>query len=273
MPTVRDLMHRGLITCPASATLGEVAALLVRERIHAVVVTDEADQAVGVVSDTDLLSGEWLATDVESLRTMTSITTDDLKSEPLATVDVDADAGEAAARMRKEHVSRLVVLEGEEPVGVITVSDLVAGLASVSTERAKVADVMSRAIVTALADTPVSAVARGMTERRSRSVVIVDRQGHPVGVVTGFDLLALIEAGGGGDLTAEAVMNPPLTIAPDASLQEAADAMLEAEVHRLLVVEPEGDGMPLGLISTSDIVAQMAEPGSVWAARPDDEES
>jgi hypothetical protein len=41
--------------------------------------------------------------------------------------------------------------------------------------------------------------------------------------------------------------------------------MIQYHIHRLLVVNPDQpDSMPLGLISTSDIVAEMAEPGSVW---------
>ena len=38
-----------------------------------------------------------------------------------------------------------------------------------------------------------------------------------------------------------------------------------ARSHRLLVVDPEdANAMPLGVISTADIVAAMAAPGSVW---------
>jgi CBS domain-containing protein len=60
-------------------------------------------------------------------------------------------------------------------------------------------------------------------------------------------------------------MHPPLTIGPDATLREAADTMLQHHIHRLIVVDPAYPaGMPLGLISTSDIVIEMAAPGSVW---------
>jgi CBS domain-containing protein len=51
-------------------------------------------------------------------------------------------------------------------------------------------------------------------------------------------------------------------------LREAADQMLRHEVHRLLVVAPDDPAqVPLGLISTSDIVGEMAAPESVWQAR------
>jgi len=50
-----------------------------------------------------------------------------------------------------------------------------------------------------------------------------------------------------------------------ATLREAADMMIENHHHRLLVVDPEQpDSMPLGIISSFDIVSQMAKPDSVW---------
>jgi CBS domain-containing protein len=62
-------------------------------------------------------------------------------------------------------------------------------------------------------------------------------------------------------------MHPPITIAPTASLREAADAMVRNEVHRLVVADPdEPHALPLGVISSYDIVAEMAEPGSRWAS-------
>ena len=60
-------------------------------------------------------------------------------------------------------------------------------------------------------------------------------------------------------------MHAPITIGPGATLREAADLMLEHEIHRLVVVDPAApDAVPLGVVATTDIVAEMAEPGSVW---------
>ena len=261
---VRDLMHRGLVTCPPETRLGDAASLLVRHRIHAVVVADSEGRPIGVLSDTDLLVGEWLSTDAAGLEVMLGMTAGELMTARPETIDDDAPASEAASRLRRGHILRLLVTEGGHPVGVISVSDLVASLAHASTERRCVADVMSRGIVVCAPDTPVSPAARTMTERRSRSIVVVDPVGRPVGVVTGFDLLALYQPGSDATTVAE-LMQPPLTIGPDASLREAADLMLKHETHGLVVVDPERpQTMPLGVVSTSDLVAEMAEPGSVW---------
>jgi CBS domain-containing protein len=101
-----------------------------------------------------------------------------------------------------------------------------------------------------------------MTERHSRSVVVVNAQGVVRGVVTGWDLLL---ADVDTTQTAAELMHPAVLIGPQASLREAADLMLVHHIHRLVVVDPtRPQAMPLGLLSTSDIIAEMAEPGSVW---------
>jgi signal-transduction protein with cAMP-binding, CBS, and nucleotidyltransferase domain len=41
--------------------------------------------------------------------------------------------------------------------------------------------------------------------------------------------------------------------------------MLDREVHRLVVVEAGGERtVPIGILSTADVVAEMAQKGSVW---------
>ncbi len=41
--------------------------------------------------------------------------------------------------------------------------------------------------------------------------------------------------------------------------------MIEHEVHRLVVIDPaRNDGAPIGTVSTSDILAEMADERSVW---------
>ncbi len=261
---VRDLMRTNLITCPPNTTLGAAAAMLARYQVHAIVVADPSGLQQGVVSDVDLLAGEWLSKNQDDLNAMRTMTAEQLMSTPVATIDADAPASEAAVRMRDERIHRLVVTEHERGIGVLSVSDLVRVLIPSLPERQTVGQVMSRGIVVCREDTPVSAAARAMTERRSRSVVVVNTHGRPLGVVTGFDLLPFV-IDGNGDALVSVLMRAPITIGPEASLREAADRMLQEHIHRLVVVDPaHPEGMPLGLISTSDIIMEMAAPGSVW---------
>lgn len=263
---VRDYMHRGLITCRADATLGQVAVLMNQNHVHALVVVDRDGRHLGVITDFDLMAGEWLSADPESLDVMRKMTAGDLMSTPMDTIDVNAPIKEAGSEMHEKVIRRLVVTEKGKPVGLISVSDLVASMAEAAdTKRETVADVMSDAYLVCRDKTPVVAVAKAMTSTRWRSVLVVNGMGKPLGVVSGLDLLAYCDPDDCQDKTVADVMHPVLVINMNATLREAADMMIENHHHRLLVVDPEQpESMPLGIISSFDIVAEMARPDSVW---------
>lgn len=262
---VRDVMHVGVITCPTSTTLGELTRQLVEHSVHAVFVEDERGTIIGVISDIDLLTGEWLFTDEESLRVLKSVTAGDLMSSPAASVEADVAVQQAAVQMADQHLHRLLVTEAGKPVGVISVSDIVRSLGHQEVIQRTVEEVMSRAIVVCRIDTPLAAVARGMSERRSRSVIVVESSGAPKGVVTGLDLMRFVGDNGFEQKMARDVMRAPITISPEASLREAADTMISHRIHRLVVVDSnQPETMPIGLISTSDIMIEMAQTGSTW---------
>lgn len=263
---VRDLMHRGLLTCHPHATLGEVAVLLDQHHVHALVVTDRDGRALGVLSDYDLLAGEWLSSDAESLAAMRKLTAADLMSQPVDSVESDLPLAEAVRALIEKDISRLLVTEDGKPVGVISLSDFVASIArEEEPRRDTVADVMSDAILVCREKTPIHSAARTMTQAGWRSVLVVDAQGKPLGVVSGADLLPCVQNGVDESVTVREVMHPALTIDIHASLRAAADKMIQHHHHRLIVVdEADPEAFPLGIISSFDIVAQMARPDSVW---------
>jgi hypothetical protein len=80
-----------------------------------------------------------------------------------------------------------------------------------------------------------------------------------------LDMLAACELENCDDRLVTEVMHPALTITMDASLQDAASMMIEHHHHRLVVIDPaDPDSIPLGIISSFDIVGEMARPDSVW---------
>ncbi len=258
MTAVRDLMTEGILTCPPDASPTDIARLLVRERVHAVFVLEDDGRPAGVVSDTDLIAREPSVGGDTGLAAMRDVTARQLMSAPVSTVDAGADVTEAAARLVNEHLGRLLVVEAGRPVGVLSVSDVVAFIGDRPRPRETLAQVMSHAIVVSQPDASIAAGARAMTERRSRSIVVVDIVGRPVGVVTGHDLLRRLVDGGASKL-ADVMSREILSIEPDATLQEAAERMLRHRVHRLVVVDPAPViAAPVGVISTADIVAAMA---------------
>ncbi len=115
---VREIMNEGVITCLASESLGEVAAILSDAEVSAAVVVDEAGIAQGVISQIDLVRryGEEL----------TAQCADEAMTALLLTISGEATVREGAAKMVKENVHRLFVLdEAGRPRGVLSMTDVV----------------------------------------------------------------------------------------------------------------------------------------------------
>ena len=265
--TIKDLMHEGLIVCPPDTSLGKVATLLTVHHIHALLVGEEADQPLGIISDFDLLAGEWLSVDEESLNTMRTLTAGDLMTSPIESLDVNTSVNEAAKHMSGKAIHRMLVTDDGKPVGILSISDLVAGVAAQEEiKRETVGDVMSRTFLVCREDNTVLSAARTMTQSGWRSIVVVDSKGKLQGVITGQDLVPL--AGTPVDVTMKvsSLMNRNLiTMDIHSSLQEAADIMIRSHSHRVIVVDQSDlESFPLGVISSFDIVAAMARPGSIW---------
>ncbi len=105
---VRDLMHPGVLTCPPDATLGQVAILLHNHHVHALFVADPDGSILGVITDFDLLAGEWLSADRSSLAVMRKMTAGEMMSSPVDTIAADVPVTQAATRMRQEVIRRLL---------------------------------------------------------------------------------------------------------------------------------------------------------------------
>jgi len=264
---VKDLMHRGLITCKPETSLGQVAALLAQHHVHALVVAEDSTTPLGIISDFDLLAGEWLSVDEESLDTMRKLTARDLMTSPIETVDAGTSVEVAAKRMAEKSIHRMLATEAGQPVGVISISNFVANIAAQEpVKRQTVGDVMSDTFLVCREDTSVLSAARTMTQAGWRSIVVVNAQGKLLGFITGRDLVHL--AGKDVDENLKVIQftnRKILTIDINASLQHAADLMIQNHRHRVVVIDSnDPDSFPLGVISSFDIAAEMARPGSIW---------
>lgn len=127
---VGDLMTADPIVVRADAPLAEAARLMDAHRISGLPVVDGAGRLVGVVSQTDLLRAratEYLWANWPGLAVR------HLMSTPALTVHRDTPLADAARKMERHHVHRLVVVADTDeqlPIGVISTSDLVRAMAA-----------------------------------------------------------------------------------------------------------------------------------------------
>ncbi|MEM9729810.1 MAG: CBS domain-containing protein [Myxococcota bacterium] len=120
-------MHEGVITCTADSKLGEVARILLENRIHALVVTD-GDASVGVVSQTDLV----LARQGRSRQQAAELTAGDVMTPNPLTCEPDMLLADAVTLMTRRGMHRLFVTEPgkpDVPIGVLSFSDIVKRIA------------------------------------------------------------------------------------------------------------------------------------------------
>jgi CBS domain-containing protein len=205
--------------------------------------------------------------DEESLDTMRKLTARDLMTAPIEMVDLNTSVHEAATRMAEKEIHRMLVTENEKPVGIISISDFVAGIAEQEPiRRSTVGDVMSRTFLVCREDNTVLSAARTMAQAGWRSIIVVDSKGKLQGVITGHNLVHLAGSPVDENLKVCDLMNRNLiTTDINSSLQDAADIMIQNHRHRVIVVDKsDPESFPLGVISSFDIVAAMARPGSIW---------
>lgn len=122
-----------------------------------------------------------------------------------------------------------------------------------------VREAMHEGVLSCPTDAPLTAVAETMAANGVHCVVVTDRDDASVwGVVSDLDLVA---AAGVRDLDAQSAggsaATSALAIAPDDSLQRAAQMMTENAATHLLVVD--ASGRPVGVLSTLDVARVLAE--------------
>jgi len=154
---------------------------------------------------------------------------------------------------------------------------------------------MSTSVVTLSPDMPLSEAGRIMTEQHITGAPVVDENDAVVGVLSRIDLLYKVAGTGslkgiqeGGarserymentrrlrKLEAETVgraMTPyPVSLSPDASMQQAAALMLRRNLNRVLITEPESSKL-IGIISSTDVFRLAFDDSSSWRARGESE--
>ncbi|MCS6843971.1 MAG: CBS domain-containing protein [Caldilineales bacterium] len=118
---VKQVMHHGVIGCQADTPVSEVVRILSDTDIHALVVTGEAGEVVGIISHMDVipLHGQDLS----------RYTASDIMTKKVISVSPDTPMSDAVKIMIDKRIHRLVVTEPQEdklmPVGVLSTTDVV----------------------------------------------------------------------------------------------------------------------------------------------------
>ena len=196
----------------------EVARLMIDSESRLLPVFEESTLA-GVVTVDDILEK------VEPF--LDAVTVDLAATRDLVTLDPDATFGQAIVEFRDHHITHLPVVDGDSPVGILSLYDLV-----------------------------------GITVRSEQT-----RQGGDAGGIDSFggdvaDRAGRSRGGGygarGGDLdrmaglpVADLMAAPVRTIEPAATLQEAVEELFDLGGSSLVVTD---NGPPFGILTKTDVL-------------------
>jgi len=117
---IENVMVVDVVTVEAEATVREAVELMNKNEIGCLVVVDEEEKPVGIITERDLLK-RVLATRKDPVRSKVK----DIMSKPLVTGTPHMDIEAAVRLMFKHKIKKLPILENGQLVGLVTLTDLV----------------------------------------------------------------------------------------------------------------------------------------------------
>lgn len=162
----RDIMTTDVIAVAPEATVAEIAATLVDNRISAVPVVDDQKRVVGIVSEGDLMRRSEIGTEPRHSWWLVAMTSTDQLAEEFAkthgvkaaeimtadvtTVTEDASIGWIAELLETRKIKRVPVVRDDRLVGIVSRANLVQALTTLKEKVIELPSADDRAIHDAL---------------------------------------------------------------------------------------------------------------------------
>jgi CBS domain-containing protein len=115
---IRSVMNTNPLTLPAKATVAEAASAMRDANIGDVIVLDDG-RICGILTDRDIVVRA-----VAEGRNLVTTKVADICSQDLATLSPTDNVEDAVRLMRDKAIRRLPVVEGNKPVGIVSIGDL-----------------------------------------------------------------------------------------------------------------------------------------------------
>jgi CBS domain-containing protein len=173
-------------------------------------------------------------------------------SRDLVTIDKDSHLHAALEIMQKRHISRLIVTEGKEIVGILAEEDIANRLADGKERKLKAEHIHLSAAMT---KDPVSIdvgaslrdAAKIMLEKKFSSL-LVKKDAAVIGLITKTDLVKTLS--GSKKEVKEFYTSDPVTVKPDETIVSVRKLMLARNIHRVPVLE---NGVLVAMLTERDI--------------------
>ena len=280
-PDINQIMVKRSVTVKPSTTLLEARDILFRHKIRRLVVLNEKEKPVGIITEKDIARSIYnLGT-----RSIKSVKVSDFMSKNLITITKDNAIYDCAKLMRRHRISSVIVINKDGALaGLVTKTDLVSVFLTQSTTPLKVASIMTKNVITAAPGDSLLLIESLLINHRI-SRVVIQRNRRPVGIITYRDFMPakiphwIAEFADPKELDeyrrrsvpefsanqlnyllpfkAVDIMAPnPITVDANDDVGLAAMLMIRNNISGLPVARK---GLLVGIITKSDIVKAIAE--------------
>lgn len=119
MTTARDIMSSKVVTIESSVSATEIAKIMDKNKVSSIIITKD-QLPIGIVTERDLVSKI-----IAQNKKPSEVKTIDITTSPLVIVSPFTPTDEVAQKMLDKKIRRVVVMNSDQALGIITVTDFV----------------------------------------------------------------------------------------------------------------------------------------------------
>jgi len=171
------------------------------------------------------------------------------------TITPNTNILEARNILLKYRIGRLVVEFNKKSIGIVTEKDIARSVSVFSEkpiEKILVRDIMSKDLVVVSPDATTFDCAKQMMKHGISSVIIQNKTGILIGLVTKSDLVSTFLIQSTASLNISKIMTKKvITVSPDDSVFEVRSILFNNKINRVVVTKNKN---PIGIITYSDFI-------------------
>lgn len=252
---IGELVVGGILTAKPSQSLQEVAQRMHKARVSCVLIM-EYDILIGIWTEGDVRRLDFNNPEIANLPVSTYMST------PVITLDARTPLSQASSFMGDRMLRRVVITSDNQPLGVLTQSDLVlhSGIESYIQNRT-VGSSIRRAPLRLSSNMSIAEAAVNLRNSRLAAALVINEEKQTTSIITERDLVGFLANAQFGFTLGELIQHELVCVPSDMGLQNAIELLNEKGFRHLGVVDEKLVLDPLnkitGLLSLSDILTSI----------------
>ena len=243
---VGDIMTEDIASVCSGTSIISAAKIMSDKNISCLVVLDNGNLS-GIITETDLLKKA-----VAKGNDFRNLQIEDVMSSPVRSFTRDLSVLDASKIMEAENIRRLVIVEDDQVLGIITQTDIVRTLTSYSMWK-NVEALMTSDVASISTSASVKEAADLMASKDISCLVAMDRD-TVAGIFTERDLLKRVVAlkrNPSKTIVKDVMSSPVISVPPNYSIPSTSKMIEKKKIRRLLVMN---DQQLLGVVTQTDIL-------------------